>query len=519
MLRKDRESIVVVLNHLLFGRMAIDASVDKLGERFEAKLEQIDLDRNTVTFSLLPAPSKTIKRKTNLGFAVGTLTPPVHFWSSCIEHNGNTVVGTLPELLEDNERRARPRYRFSARDNHEAVCLFGLMGGIGVLGRVIDISEQGMAITASKAVDVQTQKTVYVDSEVLRRAGVNAMVRLTMAPLPEQEFSGKLVYCASDKRGKVVVVSFPRTTPSIDMKIRQFVERRRTIGAVPFETTPTRGVIELRRPEPARREEPLASSAAVKVEAAPVAKPVAAVPEAAKPTPASIATGQPSPQAAREAQPAKEAQITGRNGAGIAPAPAGGAERKIAAPSSDGAERPLLAGGWDEEVMAGVLGRESSGAAGAVNAPAPSDELTEPRPTGLRFTRNGMERLEVPEEAVPKIRKPILIVDREEEALDLRNRLLAKGCEKVWVAGSFEEAKDTLWGTPISVVISELLGTPEASASFLQSIQRKRVVVQTSELTRETLTVLYKSGLMEILVKPLSDTRLDDFLETLKSSE
>ena len=516
MLRKDRESIVVVLNHLLFGRMAMDASVDKVGERFEAKLEQIDLDRNTVTFSFLPAPSKTIKRKTNLGFAVGTLTPPVHFWSSCIEHNGTTVVGTLPEMLEDNERRARPRYRFSTRDNHEAICLFGLMGGIGVLGRVIDISEQSMAISASKAVDAQTQKTVYVDNEVLRRAGAIAMVRLTMAPLPEQEFSGKLVYCAPDKRGKVVVVSFPRTTPSIDMKIRQFVERRRSIGAVPYETTPTRGVIELRRPEPVRREEPTAPARELKPETPPAAKPVAAAPEAAKTPPAPETMDRAATTAARGAQPMKEAQVPGRNGTGAVPAPAVGAERPSVASFPDGAERPLLAGGWDEKAMADVLGRESRGAA---CVPTSSDESAEPRYSGLRFSRNGVEKLEAQEETVPRIRKPILIVDREEEAEELRKRLLAKGCEKVWVAGSFEEAKDTLWGTPVSIVISELLDTPEVSASFLQTIQRKRVVIQTSELTRETLTVLYRSGLTEILVKPLSDTRLDDFLETLKSSD
>ncbi len=509
MLRKDRESIVVVLNHLLFGRMAIDASVDKVGERFEAKLEQIDLDRNTVTFSFLPAPSKTIKRKTNLGFAVGTMTPPVHFWSTCIEHNGNTVVGTLPEMLEDNERRARPRYRFSARDNYEAICLFGFMGGIGVLGRVIDISEQSMAVAISKAVDAQTQKAVYVDNEVLRRAGVNAMVRLTMAPLPEQEFSGKLVYCAADKRGKVVVVSFARTTPSIDMKIKQFVERRRSIGAVPYETTPTRGVIELRRPEPVRREETVV----------PAAKPAAVVPEAVKTPPKSEATPTPTSPAAGGTQPGGGAPGPGRNGEGAAQAPALGREGPRETSSPDRAERPLLAGGWDDRVMAAVLEREAPPVAGPVEAAPSPDASPEPKFSGLRFTRNGVERLETPEEDIPRIRKPILIVDREAEAEELRKRLLAKGCEKVWVAGSFEEAKDTLWGTPVSVVISELLDTPEVSAAFLQSIQRKRVVVQTSEMTRETLTVLYKSGLTEILVKPLSDVRLDDFLETLKSSD
>lgn len=451
----DRNTVISVFHALLNGRVSISVTLDDAHGLFTALCERIDLKEKTVQLSLSPTPPEATRKRKEARLEMIQFNPRLRCRAKVVQSRRETLILQLPGSLEDAERRRHARARILPREKAEAILLFGFMDGIGVAGAILDVSEGGCAVDASRCVDVRSGRPTNATEADLRKFGGGvAMLRLTLGPFKEMEFQARLAHMAENVRPRRVGVKFEGMPKPIQDYIRNLVGQRAVRSGVVVQEYGKSGILEragadlLDSPRPPRE---------TARPAPPPAKP--AEPVSHPPPPARNGSSSPSTTAipGREAQAAALLGVSGRGGA----------------PDSNG----------------GVNGTSS------VTVEAIPDVAAEPASPEIR------QRYLV---IAPAGADPILLSSLDDAA---RGR-------GVRVARTLLEAHEVLARGGISGVFAELVGPPERAIRQLKDLGAPRMAVCTTQPTKELLIMLVMSGFRDILVRPVESERLEKLLES-----
>lgn len=115
----------------------------------------------------------------------------------------------LPTAIRFAERRDSFRVRFRTREHYQAIVLEDILGGVGLMGRLVDLAMGGCALQVERAMRVQSSQRLALDQDLLSPGAPVALVRLGDLPkLPMLEFSGRVSHFHRGHQGLILGVAF-----------------------------------------------------------------------------------------------------------------------------------------------------------------------------------------------------------------------------------------------------------------------------------------------------------------------
>lgn len=117
------------------------------------------------------------------------------------------IVVTLPEKVQFAERRSKLRAKFGAREKATVTVLQGLFEGIGVAGKLVNLSLEGLCLQVDRAIQVAGDKRIKIDEHLLPAGTKLMLVRLLDLPqLPTLECSGTACWLRQGAEGMLMGV-------------------------------------------------------------------------------------------------------------------------------------------------------------------------------------------------------------------------------------------------------------------------------------------------------------------------
>ncbi len=184
-----------------------------------------------------------------------------------------TLVMDLPSSMVLAERRKKPRARLNRREGATAVALTGLFEGIGLTGSIDNISEGGMCLKVTRAMNVKTQGPMHMGPNLLSAGEVFMVIKLNKLPkCPLIEVGGIATHVAAEAGGLSVGITFEPGKEAILAPVKAMVSSRS--GALPTtvppkarrppqpKAEPAEAAIELAPPRPPAKKEPAPAPAA-----------------------------------------------------------------------------------------------------------------------------------------------------------------------------------------------------------------------------------------------------------------
>jgi CheY-like chemotaxis protein len=199
------------------------------------------------------------------------------------ETKAGSLIMDLPTGIELAERRKKSRARLNQREGATAIALTGLFEGIGLTGTIDNISEGGMCLKVSRAMNVKTQGPMHLGANLVSVGEVFMLIKLSKLPkCPLIEVGGTVTHVASEGGTLSVGIAFEPEKESLLGPVKALVSSRTSPlpAAVPPKARrvqeaapkPTETAIELASPRPVTSKEPEGSQAPV-VTLAPVEVP------------------------------------------------------------------------------------------------------------------------------------------------------------------------------------------------------------------------------------------------------
>lgn len=294
-----RDAIVSVLYYFLHNQLPVTFYFEESPSPAEAFVEWISLDQATFGVILRRPSSRPLKKKISARGGLIYLGYTFKFETRVSQASETEVAMALPAAITSYEENPGG-VKLSHRDNVSAVVLFGLFQGVGVYGKVLEISSDTCVIAPDKGVDVKSQHPVILSRDLLESHGPSAFIRIMMDRLPDQECEGSLIDYVEDRRGARLEVAIKRLPPVLKSRIDLLISQRRSAPHIPMNNYPSSGLLRHQRPEDQGPTPPPASAGRTadppQKQAPPAGKPP--VPPSPAPPPAS-----PSAQAATAAAP------------------------------------------------------------------------------------------------------------------------------------------------------------------------------------------------------------------------
>jgi len=125
----------------------------------------------------------------------------------------------LPEFICYADRRKGNRMRFGLREKAQVVALESLFEGIGLSGKLLNLSQDGCAFRLEKAIDIQTDQRLALRRDVLSSVTNLGLIRLKEIPnAPVMDLTGVISHSEARSEGLVVGLSFP-TKGGFEMQV------------------------------------------------------------------------------------------------------------------------------------------------------------------------------------------------------------------------------------------------------------------------------------------------------------
>ncbi len=189
--------------------------------------------------------------------------------SRALEVKPGTLVLDAPGSIELAERRKKARARLNPREGAAITALTGLFDGIGLTGSIENISEGGLCMKVSRAMNVKTQGPMHLGPNLVSVGDPFMLMKLTKLPkCPPIEVGGIVTHVAAEGGGLLMGIAFEAGKEALLSPVKALVASRASAipSAVPpkarrlqeVEAPPDDAAVELApiRPAPKREPEP-----------------------------------------------------------------------------------------------------------------------------------------------------------------------------------------------------------------------------------------------------------------------
>lgn len=146
----------------------------------------------------------------------------------CLGREGYmTAAFSIPESVEEGERRQRVRARFGPREKARVTILGDLFDGYGVAGRIMDLSLHGIKIRVDRTIQVRGARVVPNSANVFAMGESLALVRLQDLPHTSQvECSGRVAHIEQSSLGVTIGVKLDGLSLADQARIEATLIRR-----------------------------------------------------------------------------------------------------------------------------------------------------------------------------------------------------------------------------------------------------------------------------------------------------
>ena len=146
----------------------------------------------------------------------------------CLGREGYmTAAFSIPESVEEGERRQRVRARFGPREKARVTILGDLFDGFGVAGRIMDLSLHGIKVRVDRTIQVRGARVVPNSANVFATGESLALVRLQDLPhTPQIECSGRVAHIEQSSLGVTIGVKLDGLSSADQARIEATLIRR-----------------------------------------------------------------------------------------------------------------------------------------------------------------------------------------------------------------------------------------------------------------------------------------------------
>lgn len=137
----------------------------------------------------------------------------------------------VPEAIVEENRRGKVRVKFSPREPARVTAIAGFFAGTGVIGRIVNLSLDGVCLRVDRAINVKDQKPLPIGPSLFRAGEVLDILRLQDLPqCPMVECSGTVCHIQRDTTGVLIGIRFERMGAA-ELKAIETVVNRKSSGA------------------------------------------------------------------------------------------------------------------------------------------------------------------------------------------------------------------------------------------------------------------------------------------------
>lgn len=145
-----------------------------------------------------------------------------------LELRTGSAVLEIPADLELLERRKKARARLNVREGSTLTALTSLFQGVGIMGVLENISEDGARVKVERAMEAKGERRLNIATGLFPVG--HAFMLIKLAKLPKLsavvELSGNVAYLDSNSGGLSVGVTFAKPSPEVAGAIRGVVSGR-----------------------------------------------------------------------------------------------------------------------------------------------------------------------------------------------------------------------------------------------------------------------------------------------------
>jgi hypothetical protein len=147
------------------------------------------------------------------------------FQSKLIYSGGKPHV-ILPAAIKHHERRKNPRVNISHRENVRVSVLQSLGAGIGITGKAVNVSIDGICIKIERAINLQNEQNVSIRPDLLPKGTELMIVKVNRIPGVPSFEAPAVVQWISPYGGGKLAVRFPKIPGAFKTAIDNFVKSR-----------------------------------------------------------------------------------------------------------------------------------------------------------------------------------------------------------------------------------------------------------------------------------------------------
>ena len=202
----------------------------------QAKVRSVQEDPGQLSLGFLRKPGKEPSPGQNLDLAFN-LGRRRYSTELVYRGRGNYLEYrfSLPEAIFHSDRRGTARVLLGSREECSVTVLQDFFEGVGLHGRLLDISRGGCSFRVDRGILVKTGKRLAPTADLMEPGAPLALVRLPDLPrLPQMECCGCLCSLRLRDEGIVAGVQFRGLEPRDQDLLGQFLKERDSGAAYPF---------------------------------------------------------------------------------------------------------------------------------------------------------------------------------------------------------------------------------------------------------------------------------------------